>query len=253
MIDETRYKETTVSTSPPTTTSRMPVEPGLGPTHEYEFDRAAADRSIKRTSWGAVWAGVLVAMGIQALLAVLGAAIGLSVLQAQEGNNLGESLGAGAAIWWTITGIISLFIGGWVVAYLLGPRPTFIGALHGFVMWCTVTAVSAFFLTSVGASVLSGGMNMLGSGMAAQQNQQQGQNPVQSGSQDLQQRMNDPQSQEQVKQSAEKTAGATWWTFIALLLGASAAVVGGCMTPDSHRKRHYDSGRSSGASSSNAY
>ena len=256
MIDETRYKETIVTATPPTTASRMPVEPGLGPTHEYEYDRVAADRTISRTSWGAIWAGVLVAMGIQALFAVLGTAIGLSVLQAQDGGNVGEGLGAGAAIWWVITGIISLFIGGWVVAYLLGPRPTFIGALHGFVMWCTVTAVSALFLTSISTSVLGGGMNMLGSTTAAQQNVQPDRNVVESGRQELRDRLNQPQGQVQVKETAEKSAAASWWTFVALVLGAGAAVVGGSMTPDRSVKHRYSGttgSRETSSSASGAY
>jgi hypothetical protein len=234
MIDETRYRETTATTE---ARPRIDVSTSAAESTVVEYP----DFNRKRTAWGAIWAGVLVSFGVQALLTLLGAAIGLTVLGAQQGANMPDGLGVGAGIWWVITGIISLFIGGWTVAYLLGPRPTFVGALHGFVMWCTVTAISAFLLTTATSSILGGGMNMLGSAASAQQQNQgnqglmdrvrQSDNPDSPGD-DPDNPIDSPREQERVDKAEKATAGATWWTFFALLLGATAAIIGGCMTPD---------------------
>jgi hypothetical protein len=237
MIDETRYRETTATTE---TRPRIDVSTSTADASIVEYP----DVSRKRTSWGAIWAGVLVSFGVQTLLTLLGAAIGLTVLGAQQGANVPEGLGVGAGIWWVITGIVSLFIGGWTVAYLLGTRPTFVGALHGFVMWCTVTAISAFLLTTATSSILGGGMNMLGSAagsVSAQQQQGQSQGIMDrmrqsdtpdSPNDDPNNPVDSPREQARVDKAEKATAGATWWTFFALVLGATAAVIGGCMTPD---------------------
>lgn len=222
MIDETRYRETTQTE---VARPRMATEP--------EVDITAIDVHpdvTTRTAWGAIWAGVMVAIGSQALLTLLGAAIGLSAIGAGESVDTAKGVGIGAAIWWTLSGIIALFLGGWTVGYLLGPRRPFIGALHGFVMWCTVTALSAFFIATLGGAVLGGGLNMLGTAVRSQQSQSpdNSRNVVD----EVRQNQRDPQVRESADEATEATAGATWWTFIALVLGATAAVIGGTMTPD---------------------
>ena len=233
MIDETRYREVTA-----TAESRPRID----------VSTSAADASIvecpdvlgMRIAWGAIWAGVLVAFGVQVLLTLLGAAIGLTVLGVRGGATLPGGLGIGAGIWWVLTGIISLFLGGWTVAFSMGPRPVFSGALHGFVMWCTVTAISAFLVTSAASSILGGGMNMLGSvATSQQQGNDEGlmsrirqSDATDSSIDDPTYSVDSPREQQGVKQAEKASAGATWWTFFALVLGATAAVIGGCMTPD---------------------
>jgi hypothetical protein len=70
---------------------------------------------FKRVSWGAVFAGLVVALVIT--LRQFGMGIGLGAI-----NPAGEPLGmgTGAAIWLGITTLIALFVGGWTTAKLAG-------------------------------------------------------------------------------------------------------------------------------------
>src|SRR5207244_3043031 len=67
-----------------------------------------------RVSWGAIFAGVFVALAISVLLNLLGAAIHLSVYDwinadpSQVNNTLW-----GVGIWAVVASLIALFVGGW--------------------------------------------------------------------------------------------------------------------------------------------
>jgi hypothetical protein len=115
--------------------------------------------TFKRTSWGAIIAGVVAAMAVQTLLMLLGAAIGLTVAATTgPGNPNDTGMGVGAGIWLLIASIISLFVGGWVAGAMSGARNDFDSTLHGFVMWGTTTALSAILLTTAGMAALGGAM-----------------------------------------------------------------------------------------------
>ena len=105
----------------------------------YDADRYAATNAaplvVRRTSWGAIFAGAVVALVLQLLLTLLGIAVGSQAVEpTQEAAPL-SGLGLGAGIWWVVSGIISLFAGGWVAGRLASfPRPL-VGGLHGLVVW----------------------------------------------------------------------------------------------------------------------
>ena len=67
----------------------------------------------------------------QLILSMLGVGIGVSTLSPATGDS--PSAGAislGGALWWTVSGIISAFVGGWVAARLSGALAAS-AALHG--------------------------------------------------------------------------------------------------------------------------
>ena len=70
--------------------------------------------SVKRISWPAVFAGVLIAVVIQIALSLLGIGIGLSTVDPKTEENPVQGLGVGAGIWYVISSLIALFAGGWV-------------------------------------------------------------------------------------------------------------------------------------------
>ena len=80
--------------------------------------------AIKRVSWAAVFAGVILALGLQLLLSLLGAGIGMSTVDPiQRETPSATTLGLSAGIWWAISSLIALYIGGWVAGHLAGiPR-----------------------------------------------------------------------------------------------------------------------------------
>ena len=70
--------------------------------HERVYgDRSAISRfdGLKRISWSAVFAGVLVAIVTQMLLTLLGLGIGLGTVDPLQERNPVAGLGIGSAIW----------------------------------------------------------------------------------------------------------------------------------------------------------
>ena len=111
---------------------------------------------LKRTSWGAVIAGAVVAIGVQMVLTVLGIAIGVSATDAHDYNSrVAANTATGSAIWWLITGTIALLIGGCVVGRFGGMTRSPDVLLHGLTMWA-VTALFGFLVVSGGAGMLYG-------------------------------------------------------------------------------------------------
>src|SRR4051812_5097176 len=75
--------------------------------------------AVRRVSWGAVFAGMFIAIVTQILLALLG--VGVGILSTDPTGNAGASgkgLALGLGIWWAIASLISLFLGGWVAGRL---------------------------------------------------------------------------------------------------------------------------------------
>src|SRR5919199_4079268 len=99
------------------------IDPSSIPSERTEVRTAATyplyDRPFARISWGAVFAGAIIALATQIVLALIGMAIGLATLNPTTGASpSGTALGAGAAIWLVISSLISLFIGGGL--YVIG-------------------------------------------------------------------------------------------------------------------------------------
>lgn len=123
---------------------------------------------IKRIAWGAVFAGVVLAIGIQVLLNMLGAGIGASTIDPLRGDTPNaEVLGISAALWWILSGLIALFIGGWTAARLAGIPRQVDGMLHGLLAWALSTLVVFYFVGTVVGGLIGGTFNLLSGGVAA--------------------------------------------------------------------------------------
>lgn len=86
---------------------------------------------MKRISWSAVFAGVLVAIVVQMLLTLLGLGIGLGTIDPLEERSPMAGLGTGSAIWYIISSLLSLFVGGWIAGRLASAPRLFDGVIHG--------------------------------------------------------------------------------------------------------------------------
>lgn len=123
---------------------------------------------INRIAWGAVFAGVVLAIGIQVLLNMLGTGIGASTIDPLRGDTPGaQVLGIWAAVWWILSSLIALFVGGWTAARLAGIQHQVDGMLHGFLAWGLSTLVVFYFLGTVVGSVIGGTFNLISGGVAA--------------------------------------------------------------------------------------
>lgn len=118
--------------------------------------------SIKRISWSAVFAGVLVVMVAQILLTLLGLGIGLSTIDPVNEQNPTSGLGTGSAIWYLVSSLLSLFMGGWVAGRLAGAPRLFDGVLHGVLTWCLATLLTIYFLTTTVGSLIGGAGRLVG-------------------------------------------------------------------------------------------
>jgi len=132
-------------------------------THPREWHTA-----WRRISWGAIFAGIFITLGIFVALQILGAGIGLTTIDPASGDTPGAgTLGIGAAIWWLITGLIALFIGGWV-AGRLGWLPNKIDRLlHGLTVWAGFYTIMFWMVTTALGVLVGGGLSLLGNTVSA--------------------------------------------------------------------------------------
>ncbi len=146
----------------------------VGNEEEHEHEYVAGGRTHegpagwRRTSWGAIFAGAFIALAVFLTLQILGAGIGASALDLTGSRvTSARSFGIGAAIWWFITGLIALFIGGWVAGRLSWRLDKLERALHGLTVWSLFyVAMFLLTLTALGALV-GGGVSLLSSGVSA--------------------------------------------------------------------------------------
>lgn len=122
-------------------------------------------QATKPMVWGAVFAGAVIAMVVQLLLSVLGLAIGASTINPLQEVNPVEGLGIGAGIYWVVTSIISLFVGGYASGSLVAVQETRTRALHGLTMWGIATILFFLMLSTGVGRIIGGTANVLGSGV----------------------------------------------------------------------------------------
>jgi hypothetical protein len=164
-----------------------------------------------RLSWGAVLAGVMVALAAHLILNLLGVGIGLGGMPRTANA---DWLGTGFAIWWALAGILAAAIGGWVAGRTLGSADRDDGMIHGLLTWAGTTLVIAFLL----ASALGGAI-----GMHEQVQAMYGQQVVGAGGAPGTAATTPAPS----PSARSAISGAAISSFVALLLGAAAAATAG--------------------------
>jgi hypothetical protein len=123
---------------------------------------------INQVSWGAVLAGVVVALVTQLILNLVGIGVGASTLNPGTGNNPSvSSFSLGAGIWWTVAGILASLAGGYVAGRLAGKPKGSTAALHGLTSWAVTTLVIFYLLTSTVGGLLGGAYSTLTSALGA--------------------------------------------------------------------------------------
>lgn len=214
-----------------------------------------------RLSWGAIFAGLIVAMVTQIVLSVLGLAIGLTVW---DPGDPAAGLAQGAGIWVAVAALISLFAGGIVTGRLAGVLTVGDGALHGGVMWGLSVMVTLWLSAAGAGMVLGGAFQVVGTAAGAgfglvgedaadvtiEAAVRGDRDAVVQGIaertgltlqeadrvvRDIEDRATGVEVQEQdVQRAAEQvTAGvaeAAWWALLALILSAAAAAGGAAIT-----------------------
>jgi len=181
-----------------------------------------------RVSWGAIGAGVVLTLAIQFLLGILGGAVGLSIGDKVNANNLQM----GAVVWAILTSVASLFVGGVVTSMLTERENKMEAVLSGIIMWAVVFAVLLF----LGAAGIRGGLSVM-SGMsdAARTSNESGweagsrqagvsQQQVDDWRAKTNATVQDPQAQQAASDAAKRF---TWYAFAGTWIGMIVAAVGG--------------------------
>lgn len=120
---------------------------------------------LKRVSWPAVFAGVVLALAVQLLLSLLGLAIGASTIDPLQEQDPMRGIGIGSSIWFAVTTIVALGVGGWAAGRLAGISKKVEAALHGLLTWGFTTLLLFYFVNSVIGGLISGAAGVVGRGM----------------------------------------------------------------------------------------
>ncbi|EWY39367.1 PhnA protein-like protein [Skermanella stibiiresistens SB22] len=122
----------------------------------------------RRIAWSAVFAGVVVAVSLNLVLAVLGIGIGLTTIDpATADSPQASTLGIAATIWWIVTALASLAVGGWVAGRMAGMSTRIDGALHGLITWGIATLLVFWLLTSAVGTLIGGTFSVVGDALSS--------------------------------------------------------------------------------------
>jgi hypothetical protein len=183
-----------------------------------------------RVSWGAIFAGGVMALATFLLLTLLGGSIGLSIRDEVNADTFGTS----ASIWAIASSIIALFVGGYITSQCTVGENAGESVVHGLIMW---GVVFAFIVWLTAAGVRAGFNAMIGVasvGTSAMQGvnenwetlaRQAGVPPerIDEWRQQAGANVQDPQNQEQ---AADVAMQASWWTLFGVMLSMAAAAIG---------------------------
>lgn len=113
----------------------------------------------RRISWGAIFAGVVMAVVTQFMLSLLGAGVGLAAIG--PGSSAG-GFGVGAAIWWSVSALIAMYTGGWFASRMAGSATAGEGAVHGVLTWGVSTLLTLFLFSTAMGKIVGGGFSLMG-------------------------------------------------------------------------------------------
>lgn len=188
--------------------------------------------------WGPIWAGVVASIGTQFVLTLLGIAIGMSVTGPVDVPTTPEveTLGMAAAIWWVVSGLVSLAVGGMVLGRLSRLAPACPLHLNALAMWAVV-AIFGFAVIWSGAGIASDAASPLAA-LSVREAPTDAQllemTRGNTANTDAAASAVTPADREELAAAArvhaesarEAAQTASWWAVIAMLLGIGASLAG---------------------------
>lgn len=120
-------------------------------------------RPVRRTAWGAVFAGAIVALMTTLLLNLLFAGIGLASFNPASTNNPLEGFGTGSIVALVLTNIIALFLGGFIAGRLAGSPRRGDAVIHGVLTWSILTLGTVLLLSTALGRIVGGVAGVVGS------------------------------------------------------------------------------------------
>lgn len=120
------------------------------------------DAFRSRVSWGAIFAGTVVGIGVLLMLSLAGLAFGLSATDFGPGQSNGKGFATGAGIWLVVSQLIALAVGGFVAGRLAAVPKTTSTAFHGAAVWGLATLAMAYLASSAISSAVSTAASAIG-------------------------------------------------------------------------------------------
>lgn len=133
-------------------------------------DRLSAGGFHSRVSWGSIFLGVVVALGVLFLLSLLGIALGLTVIDPIQESDPLAGVPIGSAIYFVVTNIIAFAVGGYAAGRLASSAWSSASVFHGTAVWALASLLLLASVASGIGAVVSGTTSMIStlSGSAAQ-------------------------------------------------------------------------------------
>jgi len=104
-----------------------------------------------------VLAGVVVSLVAHLILNMIGIGVGASTVDVAAADNPAAStFSIGAAVWWTVSGIIAAFLGGYTAGRLSGKPKNSTASWHGLTTWALTTLIIFWLLSSAVGGILGG-------------------------------------------------------------------------------------------------
>lgn len=164
-----------------------------------------------RISWGAVFAGTLIALTILAALSLLGTGLGLMRIAGPE-SPLGVV--TVTALWWLATASFAFYAGGWFAGRLNPVGRISDSVLHGLLAWSAASLILLFLVGTGLGQVLIGATSAFGRAVEG------------------------ARAEAAMRDATRASQAAGLFGFLAMLLEAVAAGLGGRFgSRHSHRER----------------
>jgi hypothetical protein len=175
-----------------------------------------------RVRWGPIVAGLCTALTTLVMLGLLGAAIGLTVVNAGTAAAQGgppPDAGRNSAIWGALAALIAFLLGGYVAAWTAAVFDRGWGALNGALVFLLAVPVT-LLLAGMGLGTVLGSLGSFASGLSPDPGQVQGAaNQARDAAANVQ--------PIDVARAAEGVRNAAWGALAGSLVGLGASALGG--------------------------
>ncbi len=127
---------------------------------EVRLERTQPPETVTgwRLSWGAIFAGLVVALVVQVIFALFGVAFGVGVIGTETDP---RTVGIGAMVWMLLTAILALFAGGMTTGRLAGVLRRKDAALHGIVLGGLSTLLALWMVIGGLGTIVGGAFGVL--------------------------------------------------------------------------------------------
>jgi len=189
---------------------------------------------INRVVWGAVFAGVAIMFAVQLFLNLGGLGLGIATFAPAATGQWAVDLSWRTVLWWTMSGIIATYIGGYAAGRLSGDPVESTAAWHGLTMWAVSLLILAGFVLAGGGAVMGGMLNTVGMSNRSVASTSMNAPSVPSATTAQTTPVPNGMTTTNAPVSSRAAAMAALLTVVALILGAIAAWFGGsagCIRP----------------------